>query len=131
VGLYDLFLFRDASGSLTYGEAGSPLPFVPRRFFLVFKVPPQEVRGEHAHRECHQFLICASGSCTVAVDDGHDRTEFLLDRPNLGLHVPPMVWAIQHKFSSDAVLMVLASHPYDPADYIRDYQEFLQATRSD
>jgi UDP-2-acetamido-3-amino-2,3-dideoxy-glucuronate N-acetyltransferase len=91
----------------------------------VFGVPSVETRGEHAHRECHQFLVCVRGSVSVVADDGRRREEYLLDRPELGLHLPPMVWGIQYRYSADAVLLVFASHYYDPADYIREYDRFL------
>ncbi len=118
--------FSDLRGSLTAGDVpDDAVPFVPRRWFLVYNVPDQEVRGEHAHRVCHQFLICVTGNMTVAVDDGERRTEVTLDSPTLGLYVPPLVWASQFHYDPDAVLLVLASHPYDADDYIRDYELFL------
>ena len=116
----------DLRGSLTVGEFGRSIPFEAKRYFMVFNVPSPETRGEHAHRECHQFLICARGSVSVVADDGKNREEFLLDRPDLGLHLSPMVWGIQYKYSSDAVLLVFASDFYDADDYIRDYNEFLK-----
>jgi hypothetical protein len=97
----------------------------------VFDVPSRETRGEHAHRACHQFLLCAKGSCAVVADDGVRRQEFLLDRPDLGLHLPPMIWGIQYKYTPDAVLLVFASELYDAADYIRDYDQFLGEVKSD
>jgi len=115
----------DIRGSLTLGEFGRTVPFDPKRYFMVFDVPSVETRGEHAHRECHQFLVCVCGSVAVVADDGQNREEFLLNAPDLGLHLPPMVWGIQYKYSPDAVLLVFASHYYDSADYIRDYNEFL------
>jgi dTDP-4-dehydrorhamnose 3,5-epimerase-like enzyme len=118
-------LVEDLRGRLSVGEVGSDLPFAPQRYFMVFDVPGKDVRGEHAHRECAQFLICARGSVTVVVDDGQASEEVVLDRPDLGLYVPPMVWAVQYRYSPDALLFVLASHPYDARDYIRDYDEFL------
>lgn len=118
--------FSDLRGRLTAGELpGEGVPFVPRRWFLVYDVPSREVRGEHAHRVCHQFLLCVSGRVTVAVDDGENRAEVLLDNPTVGIYVPPLVWASQFRYDSDAVLLVLASHPYDPDDYIREYDSFL------
>ena len=116
----------DIRGSLTVGEFDRSIPFAAKRYFMVFDVPSVETRGEHAHRECHQFLICVRGSCAVVADDGTNRQEFLLDRQDLGIHLPPMVWGIQYKYSADAVLLVFASHYYDSADYIRDYSEFRQ-----
>jgi UDP-2-acetamido-3-amino-2,3-dideoxy-glucuronate N-acetyltransferase len=126
VRLYEMPLVVDFRGSLTYGEYDKLLPFIPLRYFFVFDVPSREIRGEHAHRECHQFLVCLKGSCSVVVDDGNNRAEILLDRPNLGLHVPPMTWTIEYKYSADAVLMVLASDTYQAQDYIRDYDAFLK-----
>lgn len=120
----------DIRGSLTVGEFERTVPFAVKRYFMVFDVPSLETRGEHAHRECHQFLICVRGSCAVVADDGVNRQEFFLDRPELGIHLPPMVWGIQYKYSPDAVLLVFASHLYDEADYIRDYSEFLAITGS-
>jgi UDP-2-acetamido-3-amino-2,3-dideoxy-glucuronate N-acetyltransferase len=116
----------DLRGKLTFAEAPGSLPFTPKRFFLVYDVPGKDVRGEHAHRELHQFLVCIKGSCAVVVDDGQNRCEVALDRPTLGLHIPPMVWATQYKFTSDAVLLVLASDIYKAEDYIRNYNEYLE-----
>lgn len=129
VALHSLRVAVDLRGSLAAGEFPSQVPFLPKRCFFIFDVPGKEVRGEHAHRQCHQFLICARGSVTVLVDDGHHSEEILLDRPDVGLHVPPMVWAVQYKYSADALLLVLASDPYDPDDYIRDYDEFCAAVQ--
>lgn len=125
VTLHELPLIQDMRGNLSVGEFERSIPFPAKRYFLVFDVPSREIRGEHAHRVCHQFLICIKGSCTVVADDGAQRREYLLDRPNLGIYLPAMVWGIQYKYSPDAVLLVFASEYYDAADYIRDYSEFL------
>lgn len=114
----------DLRGNLTVGEFDRQIPFHPLRYFMVFGVPSSEIRGEHAHRVCHQFLVCARGRCAVVADDGEHRVEEVLDAPNLGIYLPPMTWGIQYKYSPDAVLLVFASHHYDAADYIRDYDEF-------
>lgn len=124
VSLHELPHIEDMRGSLSVGEFERSVPFLPKRYFLVFDVPSSEIRGEHAHRTCHQFLICVKGSCMVVADDGKCRREFLLDRPNLGVYLPAMTWGIQYKYSGDAVLLVFASDYYDPDDYIRDYGEF-------
>jgi len=118
-------LIPDIRGSVTVGEFEQHIPFVPKRYFMVFDVPSKETRGEHTHRVCHQFLICVRGSCSVLADDGVNRTEVLLDSPDKGIYLPPMVWGVQYKYSEDAVLLVFASHHYDEADYIRDYDEFI------
>lgn len=117
----------DIRGSLSVGEFDRSIPFAVKRYFLVFDVPSVETRGEHAHRRCHQFLVCVRGSCAVVADDGKKREEFQLDRPDLGIYLPPMVWGIQYKYSPDAVLLVFASDYYDASDYIRSYPEFLKA----
>ena len=125
VRLYRLPIIVNLRGSLSFAEYGQFLPFIPKRYFLVFDVTSKEIRGEHAHKELHQFLICPKGSCSVVVDDGKIREEVVLDNPGLGLHIPPMIWAIQYKYSADAVLMVLASDVYKADDYIRDYDDYL------
>lgn len=130
VQLYRLPLIKDMRGDLTVGEFGRTLPFVPQRYFMVMNVPSQEVRGEHAHRECQQLLLCVQGRCQVMTDDGHRRQEFVLDDPTLGLYLPAMTWGVQYRYSADALLLVFASHPYAADDYIRDYQAFIDAVRS-
>jgi UDP-2-acetamido-3-amino-2,3-dideoxy-glucuronate N-acetyltransferase len=119
----------EARGRLTVGELGKGLPFVPRRFFVISEVPRADIRGEHAHRELDQFLICLAGSVVVDVDDGSSRRTVELDCPQVGLHLAPMVWGSQSRYSADAVLLVLASHEYDAADYIREYDAFLDEVR--
>lgn len=130
VSLHVLPKVLDIRGSLTVGEFERGIPFAVKRYFMVFDVPSVETRGEHAHLENHEFLICVRGSCAVVADDGMNRREFLLDRPDFGIHLPPMVWRIMYKYSSDAVLLVFASHYYDNADYIREYSKFVQITQS-
>jgi UDP-2-acetamido-3-amino-2,3-dideoxy-glucuronate N-acetyltransferase len=116
---------QDLRGSLSFGEVHRQVPFEVKRYFLVFDVASQHVRGEHAHRSLQQFLVCVAGRCNVVTDDGNNRHEVALDSPAKGVYVPPMVWATQYKFTRDAVLLVLASDYYDAQDYIRDYGEFL------
>jgi acetyltransferase-like isoleucine patch superfamily enzyme/dTDP-4-dehydrorhamnose 3,5-epimerase-like enzyme len=128
--LYNLKIAKDMRGELSVGEFEADIPFTPKRYFLVYNVPSREVRGEHAHKECAQFLICVRGSCGVLVDDGQKRVEVTLDRPDLGLYMPPMIWGTQYRYSPDAVLLVFASHSYDPDDYIRSYNEFISAVKN-
>jgi acetyltransferase-like isoleucine patch superfamily enzyme len=126
VTLHELPHITDMRGNLSVGEFDRSIPFQAKRYFLVFDVPSREIRGEHAHRTCHQFLLCVKGSCSVVADDGQQRREYLLDRPSLGIFLPAMTWGIQYKYSSDAVLLVFASEYYDAGDYIRDYGEFMK-----
>lgn len=120
---------EDMRGNLCAAEWHREFPFLPRRVFYVYDVPNTRVRGEHAHKECHELLICVKGSLVVVVDDGRTRAEYILDQPWLGLYLPPKIWRIHYKYSSDAVLMVFASHEYDADDYIRNYDEFLKSAR--
>jgi len=91
---------------------------------MVHGVPAREVRGQHAHRACHQFLVCVRGSCRLIADDGRRREAFLLDHPGIGVYLPPKTWGVQYDYSPDAALLVFASHAYDAKDYIRDYEAF-------
>jgi UDP-2-acetamido-3-amino-2,3-dideoxy-glucuronate N-acetyltransferase len=124
--LVQLSWFNDHRGSLIVGELNSQLPFSVARFFFVSQVPEGEPRGIHAHKQCHQFLVCVAGSVKAMVDDGETRQVFSLDRPDLGLHMPPLTWGAQYDYSDDAVLLVLASRIYEAEDYIHDYEEFLE-----
>jgi acetyltransferase-like isoleucine patch superfamily enzyme/dTDP-4-dehydrorhamnose 3,5-epimerase-like enzyme len=119
----------DLRGNLVAGEIGQFLPFAVKRFFIVHGVSSREIRGQHAHRTCHQFLVCVRGSCRVIADDGRHRQEFLLDSSARGVYLPPMTWGVQYDYSADAALLVFASHPYAPRDYVRDYDEFLRLVR--
>lgn len=122
--------FNDLRGSLSVGDFEQNLPFVPRRYFVVFDVPSEETRGEHAHLRCHQFLVCVHGSVRVLADDGEHRAEVLLDSPGIGVHLPPMTWGTQYRYSRDAVLLVFASEPYDADEYVREYSRFKALVRS-
>lgn len=128
VGQSALYLMRritDARGALTVGEVPSELPFTPARYFTVFDVPSVELRGEHAHKLCEQFLICMHGACRVLLDNGEQRCEVTLDRPDMGVFMPAMTWGTQYRYSPDAVLLVFASRPYEADDYLRTYDDFL------
>ena len=114
----------DLRGSLVVAELSSLLPFEAKRLFLVFDVPTRDVRGEHAHRRLTQFLVCIRGQCSLLLDDGRRRADVLLNSPSTGVVIPPLVWGVQYRFSADAMLMVIASEPYDPDEYIRDYDQF-------
>lgn len=120
----------DMRGDLSVIDWQSGFPFEVRRVFYTYRIPSHQVRGEHAHKRCHQFLICVSGSLRVIADDGQHREEFVLDTPKVGLYLPPLTWGVQYKHSEDCVLLVLASHAYEPDDYIRNYSDFLLAIQA-
>ena len=130
VRLHHMPRFNDMRGALSVGDFAKDLPFAPQRYFLVFDVPTQETRGEHAHRRCHQLLLCVHGSVRVLADDGTHRGEYTLDSPSTAIHLPPMTWGTQYRYSRDAVLLVFASEPYDGDEYIRDYDAFLAEVRA-
>lgn len=115
----------DLRGALSFAEVEKQLPFVARRFFLVYDVPGPEVRGEHAHKSLHEFFVCLRGACTVMLDDGTVREEVRLNSPSVGLYIPPQFWRVHYQYTADAMALVLASHEYDANDYVRDYDDFL------
>jgi UDP-2-acetamido-3-amino-2,3-dideoxy-glucuronate N-acetyltransferase len=125
--LHHLKVVTDMRGSVSVGEFEREIPFIPKRYFVVFDVPTREVRGEHAHKQCNQFLVCLRGSLGVLLDDGDSRRELTLDGPGTGVFMPAMIWSTQYRYSTDAVLLVFASHFYDESDYIRTYDEFQLA----
>ena len=102
------------------------LPFDIARVFYLYDIPGGEARGAHAHKMCHQFLVAASGSFEILLDDGHNKRTVTLNRPYYGLHIPPGIWASEQSFSSGSICLVLTSHVYDEADYIRDYKSYLK-----
>ena len=114
------------AGNITPVHGNINVPFDVKRVFYTYDIPGGEARGAHAHKECHQFLVAASGSFEVVLDDGINKRTVLLNRSFYGLHIPPGIWAAEQGFSSGAICLVLASHVYDDDDYIRDYQEFLK-----
>lgn len=115
-----------AEGNLTVVENNTTFPFHVKRVFYLFDIAGGERRGAHAHKECHQFLIAASGSFEVTLDDGKFKRQVFLNRPDMGLHIPPGIWASEVNFSSGAICLVLASHNYNEADYIRNYNDYIQ-----
>ena len=121
----------DRNGQITSVNNNVEIPFEINRVFYLYDIPAGEDRGAHAHKECHQFLVAASGAFDVEVDDGTSKKIFSLNQPNIGLHVPPGIWAAELNFSSGSICLVLASHPYQETDYIRDYQTFKNYASND
>lgn len=130
VNVYKLPSVVDIRGALSFGEYDKHLPFLPKRYFVIYSVPTKEVRGEHAHKKNHQFLICLRGSINVVVDNGVQQEEIVLNDPTIGLHLPALVWGVQYQYSLDAILLVLASETYEADDYIRNYDEYLEYIHS-
>jgi len=122
--LYLMKHIIDYRGSLSVGEFCDDLPFKPQRYFIIYGVPNQELRGDHAHKKCDQFLVCVNGSCNVLLDDGSEKCQILLNSPANGVYMPAGIWGSQFNYSKDAVLLVFASLPYDQNDYLRTYNEY-------
>jgi mannose-6-phosphate isomerase-like protein (cupin superfamily) len=123
--IIDLGKVNFREGNLTVVENSSAFPFDVARVFYLYDIAGGESRGAHAHKECHQFLIAASGSFEVSLDDGIYQRQVFLNRPHIGLYIPPGVWASEMNFSSGAICLVLASHRYNEDDYLRSYEDFL------
>jgi hypothetical protein len=123
--LIELPKVKNRSGNITAIENNVQIPFAVKRVFYLYDIPGGEDRGAHAHINCHQFLVAASGSFEVLLDDGKVKKTVMLNQPFRGLHISPGIWASEINFSSGAICLVLASHKYDEKDYIRNYNEFL------
>lgn len=117
---------RNRAGNITPFHNAIEVPFDVNRIFYLYDIPGGESRGAHAHKECHQFLIAASGSFEVLLDDGKTKRIVQLNRPYIGLHILPSIWASEINFSSGAICLVMASHSYNENDYLRDYNDFLK-----
>lgn len=122
----ELTRIENDQGNITPIHANENVPFEIKRVFYLYDIPGGEARGAHSHKSCHQFLVAASGSFEVVLDDGKNKRTIVLNRPYFGLHIPPGIWAAEQGFSSGSICLVLTSHLYDENDYIRDYNEFLK-----
>lgn len=129
--IIELQKITDIRGNLTFIEENRHIPFEIKRVYYLYDVPGGEARGGHAHKHLQQFMIAASGSFDVIVDDGVNRERFHLNRSYYGLYIPPMIWRELDNFSSGSVCLVLASSYYDEEDYIRDYETFKKMVRYD
>jgi len=128
--LINFTILGDDRGYLISLEQNSNIPFDIKRVYYIYGTKDNVRRGFHAHRDLEQVLICVSGSCKVLIDNGINKEDIVMDLPNKGLVIPPMFWHEMHDFSSDCVLMVLASELYDESDYIRNYDDFLKEVKN-
>ncbi|WP_279145518.1 sugar 3,4-ketoisomerase [Photobacterium carnosum] len=119
----------DDRGGLISLEQNKNIPFDIKRVYYILDTQQGVARGFHAHKDLQQVAICVKGSCRFILDDGVQRESVILDKPNIGLFIDSMMWREMHDFSEDCVLMVIANHHYDEADYIRDYDEFMRVVK--
>lgn len=124
--MIDLPVISDPRGDLTFMEGNNHIPFDIKRVYYLYNVPVDSERGGHAHRELEQVVFALSGSFRMRVDDGRNKADIWLNNPRKGLYLRNMIWREIDTFSQGAVCMVLASHPYDEADYYREYEEFIR-----
>lgn len=129
--IIELDKHHHGKGNITVVENSATIPFEVKRSYYLYDVPGGESRGGHAHRELSQLIVAASGSFSVTLDDGKVKRTFLLNRPYQGLYVVPGIWRTLDDFSSGSVCLVLASHGYDEADYIRDYNDFIKYKKNE
>lgn len=123
--IIDVSKVHDMAGNITVIENRINIPFDVKRIYYLYDIPGGEARGGHAHYELEQYIVAASGSFDVILNDGKNRKIVTLNRPNLALHIVPGLWRELDNFSSGSISLVLASHLYDENDYIKDYQEYL------
>lgn len=128
--LIQLPRLSDGRGSLSFVQPGLPLPFDIRRIYYLYEVPEGQVRGSHGHRTLESLMVAVAGAVDIEVDDGRQRRMFRLNSPDVGLYVCPMIWRNLTGFAPGTVCLVVASEPYDEADYFRSYDDFLlEATK--
>jgi hypothetical protein len=123
--IIDVSKIHSEAGNITVVENGDNIPFEVKRIYYLYDIPGGEARGGHAHYKLEQFIIAASGSFDVILDDGKNTKRVTLNRPNLALHIVPGLWRELDNFSSGSISLVLASHTFEEKDYMRDYKQFL------
>jgi len=124
--IIDLPKITRDQGNLTFIESNRHIPFSIQRVYYLYDIPGGATRGGHAHKNLHQYLIAASGSFDVHLDDGHDKKSYHLNRSYYGLYICPWIWREIDNFSYGSICLVLASHEYNESDYIRSYNDFLK-----
>lgn len=120
----------DERGQLVALEEFKDIPFRIKRVYYMYDTGVNVIRGCHAHKSLQQILVCIHGSCKVRLDNGKEKKIIPLEKPYEGLYVSNAIWREMFDFSSDAVLMVLASELYDEEDYIRNYDDFLEYVKN-
>ena len=131
--LYDIIklpYIEDERGYLSFAESNRQIPFQIKRIYYMGKLIFSGNRGHHAHKKTVQVLFCLKGSALIKFDDGKNKSEIKLDKPNIGVTIPNLVWHSMEDFAKDTLILVLASEPYNEQDYIRNYEDFLRYIQS-
>ncbi len=115
----------DFRGTLISSEGASDVPFEIKRLYYIFNTRTDVVRGQHAHKQLKQVLICMNGSCKLRLDNGSLQEDLLLDDRTKGIYIDTMIWREIYEFSPDCILLVLANNHYNEEDYIRNYAHFI------
>ena len=121
----------DDRGSLVSLESNKSIPFDIKRVYYIFGTQQGVARGFHAHKQLKQVAVCVTGKCRMVLDSGETKTDIWLDSATKGILIEDMTWREMHDFSDDCVLLVLASEHYDEADYIRNYDRFIEIVKND
>lgn len=124
--MVDFKILGDKRGSLISLEQNINIPFDIKRVYYVFGTKNKVRRGFHAHKRLNQLAVCVSGSCKFLLDNGKEKKNISLDKPNKGLIIEDMIWHEMYDFSEDCVLIILADDLYNENDYIRNYDKFLE-----
>ena len=115
---------------LFFAQNPGTIPFQINRVYFITAPKPNLPRGAHSHHTTEQILFCIQGKCRLILDDGSRKEEIMLDSPEIGVYLPPLMWHEMHDMGRQTILLVLASKPYDPSDYIRSYEEFKNIAQS-
>lgn len=129
--IVDIGIVHNDSGNISVLENRINIPFAVKRVYYLYDVPAGSERGGHAHYELQQYIIAASGSFNIILDDGENKREIFLNHPNMALYIKQGIWREINNFSSGSICLVLASHPYNESDYIRDYDDYLKYIKNE
>jgi oxalate decarboxylase/phosphoglucose isomerase-like protein (cupin superfamily) len=124
VELIELPRILDKRGNLSFFENNNQIPFDIKRTYWIYDVPGGELRGSHAFKKSHEFIIALSGSFDIVLNDGNKEKKYSLNRSYHGLYVPNLLWRRLENFSTNSLALIVSSISYDGADYIRDFEEF-------
>lgn len=124
--LIEISNFSDKRGSISFLEGEVHIPFPIKRIFYIYDVSPNESRGFHAHKETFQFFVCLSGSFCLKLNDGKKTQDHILNKPNEGILIPPLIWTELNNFTPNTICLGISSNKYQPDEYIDSFDTFLK-----